>query len=338
MSADTFFNTWGDDGVIYVQCDDTYGGWQAASANSNICFGSVDSYTSSLTGTNINSMTMWGGLSEYGSDVATYKSASLTSIHGTLYMVADRQHAHGWYSSQLIKSTNHGVSWTPLPPAGAQPYTSPMFTDFKFRVPFFFQYGQDYVGQTVDRSSEFVYALSVDQTSGHLASTPGTYSDRMFLGRVLISSIANLSAADWQFYQGGDGSLDANWGALSSASPVLTSGTQILTGQGTAQYLPAFGSYLLMNSFQTVPLTYSSTTWTTYTAPHPWGPWALIQTNVWDGATAPAGAGGATAFYFQSPVVKSVAVNGGRTFALFTNGNFQVGSMYTLIGATVTVQ
>jgi hypothetical protein len=45
-----------------------------------------------------------------------------------------------------------------------------------------------------------------------------------------------------------------------------------------------------------------------------------------------------TAFYFQSPVVKSVAVNGGRTFALFTNGNFQVGSMYTLIGATVTVQ
>jgi hypothetical protein len=159
ISADTFFNTWGDDGTIYVQCNDTYLGWQGAGNYANICFGSVDGYTSSLTGTGINYLPTWGGVSQFGSDGATYKSTSLTSIHGTLYMVADRQKfasapGDGWLSSQLIKSTNHGVSWTPVPPAHAQPYASPMFTDPKFRVPFFVQYGQDYVGQTVDRSGD----------------------------------------------------------------------------------------------------------------------------------------------------------------------------------------
>jgi hypothetical protein len=212
-----------------------------------------------------------------------------------------------------------------------------MFTDPKFRVPFFVQYGKDYVGQTVDRSNEFVYGLSIDQTSGHFASTPGTFSDREFLGRVLISAMPNLSAADWQYYQGGDGTVDGNWGALSTAVPILTTAAQTLGGQGSVQYLPAFSQYIMINSTQTVPLSYGSTTWFTYVAPHPWGPWQLIQTDVWDGTTAPSGAGGATAFYAQSPVVKSVAVNGERTFAIFASGNFQVGYMYTLIGTLATV-
>jgi hypothetical protein len=340
INGDTYISTWADDDVIYVQSCDTFTFNNASSANFFI--GSLDGYTSTVTGTNVNFMSQFGTQAQTGSDGASYKSSSLASIQGKLYMFANRQgfpFFPGWISSQIIKSTDHGANWTPLPPSTAQPYVSPMFTDPKFSVPFFFQYGKDYVGQTADRSSEFVYASSLDQTSGHF-DTDLFRSDRMFLGRVAVSSISNLSASDWQYYQGGDGSLDTSWGALSTAVPTITETSKILIGQGTVAYLPAFGQYLMWNFHETLPPSgnYDSIIWGTYKSPHPWGPWTLVQSDLWDSRTSPFGPGGNSAFNYPAPVLKSIVPTGGRTFTLFTNGNFVVSSQYTLVGTTVTVE
>jgi hypothetical protein len=337
IHGDTFFSAWGDDDVLYFQINDTPSGVGGA-GGANVSFFSCTGYTSSRTCGSINIMAPWGGFTAGGSDGASYKSSSVISVQGTMYISVNRQFSGTnptWFSSQFIKSTNHGVTWTPVPPGTAQPYASPMFTDSRFRLPMWFQYGKDYVGQTVDRSNEFVYALSVDLTSGHYQPTTGTYSDRVFLGRATIANMPALNGADWQYYQGGDGLLDANWGGISTAVPVIsTPGTYTILTEGTALYLPTFGQYLLINNFQTVPAVYTSLSWEMYVANHPWGPWSKVQTFVWDAATSPPGLGGNTAFYFPGLVAKSVT---GNKVSLFTNGNFNVSADYVMVGTEVTV-
>jgi hypothetical protein len=337
IKGDTFFSAWGDDDGLYFQINDTPSGGGVSPSGSNVAFFSCNGYTSSRSCTSINTMAQWGGFTQTGSDGASYKSSSMISVQGAMYIAVNRQLSNvtpTWPSAQIIKTTDHGVTWTPAPPSTGQPYASPMFTNIKFRLPMFFQYGKNYVGQTVDRSNEFIYALSVDQSPGHYGPTSGTYSDRVFLGRVTISNMPNLNETNWQYYQGGDGLVDANWGGISTAVPVIsTPGVYTILTEGTALYLPAFGQYVLINNFQTVPAVYTSLTWEIYVANHPWGPWSKIQTNIWDATTSPPGLGGNTAFYFPGPVAKSVNYN---KFTLFTNGNYNIAADYVMVGVELT--
>ena len=77
----------------------------------------------------------------------------------------------------------------------------------------------------------------------------------------------------------------------------------------------------------------SNTTWLAYEAPHPWGPWTLVQTNTWN----PQG------YYNPVMISKSLtnAGNGMATGVLATAGDFSQAAsntgFYTLALVPVTV-
>lgn len=329
FSGDTFMNTWADDGNIYTASGDSStwnhsGGCSFPCQDANIMFSSLSDFSPTVTGTLVNIMGNWNQI-DGTSDGANYKTTSMISVQGTLIQSVIRQSPSTWLSAQLIKSTDHGSTWTPIPPAGvnnAEPYVSPMFTDQKFRTPSFFQYGQDYQTQTVDRSDTFVYAMAPDITSG---------SGNFYLGRVLVSAIANLSLSDWQFYQGGNGAIDANWGSLSTAASVLSDSLGQQVYFPSPVYLPAFGTYLMM---LTETISTPDRIWRIYQGTHPWGPWSLVQTNEWNTGNPQAGAYG---FYFPAIVVKSIETDGGRNMALLVAGDYTTVAGYTMFIVPVTV-
>lgn len=322
ITGDSYYNTWADDDNIYTTTADTYDGWNGAltgSGGRNLFTSSLSGYSPTLTGTMVNSMDLWGTITQIGSDNAHYKTAGMISVNGTLIMTTMRQQntpTVNWFSATLIKSTNHGTTWTPQPPSTAAPYATPTFTDPKFRVPSFIQYGKNYVGQTADRSDQYVYALSPDLSGGHYSTATGA-SDQVFLGRVPVSVIANLSAADWQYYQGGDGMLDASWGSTTTAAvPVMsTPGTNSFQFSGLIQYLPLYQQYLYIVGIGDPTTT---TTWNIWRGAHPWS-WSQIQSVQWGPGNPQAGASG---FYLQSAISKSVQVDGGHTLTLLTTGNY----------------
>ena len=339
VSGDTWFSTWADDGKIYVTYNDGFG-WNnigGSNAGSNIAINTVTSSTPAFVGTSVNTMAAWGGQAQTGSDGNTFKSTGIISVGGVLYWFVQRDNSTVLTSApflqtaknaQIIKSSDHGVTWTPTPPSTAQPYASPQFpvaTYAHFGAPSFIQYGQNYSCPGVDNCGTYVYAISNDGFWNN--------GNNLYLGRVLISAIGNLSAADWQFYQGGDGSVSSNWGSISTAVSVL-SGSKTLGVPGV-QYVPALGQYVMMEWYYPAVaqglgfLDPAWTIWSMYTAPHPWGPW----TSSGGGAVTWAPSG----YYNPVPVPSSV---NGNSFTVFTAGNFNTYNNpqgeYTLTEVPVT--
>jgi hypothetical protein len=170
----------------------------------------------------------------------------------------------------------------------------------KFGAPWPIQYDRrDYTGQTADGSDTWVYYLG---TTGWDASAD------VVLGRVSIANLPKLNRADWTFFQGGDGSLDANWGPLSNAVSVMHSNECRLGMQG-AQYLPAFHSYMSLQWVRNGTIDF-------WKAPHPWGPWTLFQ-NV-DMSTV---FGNFLMLYTTNIIPKSVAVDGGMNVVFTGTAN-----------------
>jgi hypothetical protein len=345
ISGDTWFNTWSSDDGIYATSGDS-SQWNATGCSgyscltANLLFSKLSDYSASLTGTTTNDGAFWNGTSS--TDNANFKGSGIISVSGTLISSAVRQCPSGcpmasiYTSGQLITSTDHGVTWTPIPPGGAnnaQPYTAPTFTDPKFRLPSFIQYGQDGHGPYADGSDQYVYALSSDQSTAHIS---GTVSDAMNLGRVLATNLAAGLASDWTFYQGLDGSNNPIWGPLSTTVPVVSqTGGKFQYGP-TPQYLPAFRTYIMITYSPGCCPNTGDTTWDIWQGLHPWGPWTVVQQSPhWYSGNPQAGADG---FYYPAIVSKSVAVDGGRTFTLLTTGDFQqISTMYTMYIVPVTV-
>lgn len=343
-SGDYWYNTWADNDTIYVMYDDSPSGFNATGGSSNMGMGSISGYNpATMTGTTINAMAPWGTMTQHGSDSPppqTYKSAVMMSVHGTLYMNAIRQSSEstpfGWFSTQMLKSTDHGVTWTPQPPSTANPYAAPEFTDPKFRMPGFFQYGKDYVGQTADRADAFVYALSLDQTPAHFNSST-LRSDQMFLGRIPISAMPNLAFSDWQFYKGGpsgDGTQDSNWDVLANATPVIsTPGTMQWHSFIPPVYLPGWGEYFFV--VETVGGG-TSTTWNIIRMEHPWGPWTQVGSVTW-GTGNPQGPNNASGFYGPAPIIKSISAGKPTTLTLTTTGSYNTQAWYAMYLVPVTI-
>lgn len=316
VEADSWGCTWDSLGNNICGSDDNQSGWAGAGPASNIQIDQLSGITTSLTGSLVNGMSGFGVAQQAGSDTFNYKDGIPSSIQGTLYAGVSRT-GYGasptWkqsqQNSQIIKSTDHGVNWTPQPPSTAQPYTSPMFPGTMFGYPMFAQYGQDYQGNTVDNSGTYVYATS--------SNGIWTNADYVYLGRVKISNIGNLSASDWSWYIGGDGMLDASWSStLSSAIPIISNPGQLSVG--ALQWMPAFGKYVVIFSYYpsinnaTPSNNTASTVWNTYTSLHPWGPYTLLQTNAWS----------TLGLYTPTIMPKSLSVDGGHTALVLTAGDY----------------
>lgn len=320
VNADGMSNTWADDDNIYINLDDTLAGFdQAVSGGANTMIGKMTTYDTAGIGSNWN--TMVGGWGAYNTctsaDNSSHKIAgiiSLQTLTGGMYAWAWRLScattSTGGNNAQLLKSTDHGASWNPVPPSGALAYTAPMFPGNPMPMGWI-QYGKDYSLAGPDNSSTYVYAMVIDD-----GVSVNSRQDE-WLGRCRITNIANQSAADWTFWKGGDGMVDSNWGTLAQAratgSLVHVAGNP---GDTTVYYwnvvwLPAYQQYLAIND-ASVP---TNQTWTPYVAPHPWGPWRALPGTPWGSSSAiPIGT-------FPNPVTKSLSVDGGHTMYVYGSGD-----------------
>jgi hypothetical protein len=273
--GDEWAPTWADDGNLYSGNDDgsSFGGISGRS----VAFGKLagdDPYH--LVGTTVSDMSGYGA-TDLKSDHANWKTMNSYCVDGVLYMFVTRclypeqsgdpKNRHVFKNSSIIKSTDHGLTWTR---PSAESYDNPMFPGLRFGAPYFVWYGKDGTA-SVDNADKYVYAVA---NNGHFED-----GDNYILGRVLKSKLPDLNAADWQFYTGSDGLLDANWsGAIDNAKFILEDPTNCsMTGM---TYIPGLGRYVMVVWHYTTynlradPRTINDF----YEAPKPWGPWTKFKT------------------------------------------------------------
>jgi hypothetical protein len=209
--GDGWGNTWADDDKIYTMHNDT-SIWNdistATATNVKISTLSSSATDGSAVGTLVSNMTRWGTMTQNtGSPARSHKVNSVIAIGTTFYGLSWRLDPNwamgvvGTWDGQLIKSTDHGASWTPQPPSDGAPYsTAAMWpgTTFPFGC---VQYGKAYAGSGPHGSGTYVYSTII----------VGATTDKLKLARVPLATIGNMSVADWQYWTGGDGMNPANW-------------------------------------------------------------------------------------------------------------------------------
>lgn len=320
--SDTWGPTWADDGNIYTASDDTPNGWQGGGSSSNIMFSELSGYTSSLTGTLVNAMSQFGTETQTGCNGSgSFKTGGLLSDAGVLYLNVNCQGTTGAQTDgQLIKSSNHGTTWTPLPPSTAQNYASPMWTGPGKAGWWPLQYGQDAACGGEDGCSTYTYWYATDNLRDE--------SSHLYLARVSHANIGALDATLWEYSTGAN-----TWSSTIGSAVSLIDCTGCVSETGV-QYLPHFGLYVMLEWYYTCKCTtgpYNDTTWAMYYAPHPWGPWTQFQTTRWNGLglTTP------------QIISKSVSVDGGQTVTIATVGDFTnqdpATGTYTLIIVPATI-
>lgn len=339
VATDTFYNTWADDGNIYTTFCDMDAGWQnqgAPNNSSNLGIAGLTTYTTSVVGTMVNNLvSTFGTHTQSGSDGFNWKATGLISVNGVLYLAAGRMlnraspaFLQTQQNSQIFKSTDHGLTWTPGTPSQAAPLASYMFPGFNFSLPSPIQYATaDYHGNTVHNSGTYVYWMS----TASLASD----DNFVYLARVKISDIAALDATKYTYYNGNgaDGMLDANWSSsFANATPIMTT-TGGYLGAGGAQYIPLCGRYLYLGTryphCHDNPPTFHTpmTQFSVWESPTPWGPWTWIQTHPWP----------VIALYFPCIMPKSLSADNGLTAVIAAAGDYNQGSQYTLQLDTINI-
>jgi hypothetical protein len=324
--GDEWAPTWADDGNLYSGNDDgtSFGGISGRS----VAFGKLsgdDPYH--LVGSTVSDMSGYGA-TDLQSDHANWKTMNSYCVDGVLYMFVTRclypeqsgdpKNRHVFQNSSIIKSADHGLTWTR---SSSESYNSPMFPGLRFGSPYFVWYGKNGAA-SVDNADKYVYAVA---NNGHFED-----GDNYILGRVLKRKLPDLNAADWQFYSGGDGMEDANWtGEMAKAKFILEDPMNCsMTGM---TYIPGFGRYVMAVWHYTTynlradPRTINDF----YEAPKPWGPWAKFKTVNTEklGWYVPI-----IAQKFQT-VVDANTVN----CILYQTGNYQNGQLYKLDYIPVTL-
>ncbi len=276
-NGDTWDPFWADDDRLYAfNCDGRGFGKKAE----NLAFNRFDGESiATLTGTQINPMLEYGPGSQRGKDGATWKACGQDCIDGVFYAFVSRN-VYGneskdplmrqtAFNSSLIKSPDRGRTWRR---SAEENYQRPMWQGPRFGAPFFVHYGKNGGNVTLDGAKDFVYALS---TNGFWND-----GDSLILGRVARKLLPNLRAADWQYFQGGNGADAKRWSKqLDAAAPILQAPAHC--GQTPICYVPALGIYLLISWYNTQTLTKwfdpNEMRYDFYQAEHPWGPWSLIH-------------------------------------------------------------
>jgi hypothetical protein len=274
-NGDEWAPTWADDDNLYSGNDDgnNFGGIPGGS----VAFGKlVGDDPFHLVGTTVSDMGGYGATGP-SPDHANWKTMNSYCVDGVLYMFVtrclypeqsgDTKNRHVFKNSSIIKSTDHGATWTR---PSKESYDAPMFPGLRFGSPYFVWYGKNGAA-LVDNADKYVYAVA---NNGHFED-----GDNYILGRVSRSKLPDLNAADWQFYNGGDGMSDGNWtGERDSAKFILQDPTNCsMTGM---TYIPGFGRYVMVvwhyttYNLRTDPRTINDF----YEAPRPWGPWTKFKT------------------------------------------------------------
>lgn len=309
--GDLWTAAWADDDQLYVASDDSQGFHRAVSSNVAISRVEGDD-PRALTGTTVNGMPEYGYWGEVsGEDHAFWKGDGIVSVDGSLYMSVSRHSGvmncdipnQEAFDASIVRSDDHGDTWTPAPALGASMFPGPSFA-----TPFFLDFGRD----TQDALDEFVYAVSSD---GHWNN-----GSSMRLGRVRRDRIARLDAADWEFVQDYDheGDADPIWGPRhdTARSVFRAPGRTSMTG---IHHVKPLGLYVMPQwhypELGKLDPGYGLTRWELWQAPTAWGPWECFHTQDW----AP------QAFYNPWIVSKFTSEDGTRLW-IFTAGDFRTGT------------
>jgi hypothetical protein len=360
-SGDTWYSTWAADGNIYVTSDDTHGYHGQCASRANLAVNELTGDDpSQLASPYTNCMSSYGDGGSRGqctagsrtcyNDGRTWKSEGIIAVGGTLYLAVTRQvdsppgdYPRGYQPSDdtsLVKSANDGRTWSngfgtadspggAAPPAlsarGTTPGARSMFPA-GFTTPQFINYGRDDdAASTADGGSRYVYAVSGD---GYAYD-----GSDMILGRVPRNKISNLKSANWQFYAGpagGSGTSSADWvgyAQLNRATRLITAPHQL--SEASVQYVPALGQYVLTSFYYPFNAQWpgqgqnASTTWSFYSAPHPWGPWQRFFSAPTELCYVTCQAEGDDALGLYDPaLVSKFSTEDGLGAVLFTSGDW----------------
>ena len=274
--GDSWDPTWAQDDNLYAAVNDGAG---FGTVKENIGFNKiVGDNPLRLSGRAQDSMSEYGVMN---APIATqgrnWKSGGSISIDGVLYMsVGMDRYVDAAYggrqtrvNASIIKSSDHGLTWAmPI----AENLNKPMFPGMRFATPFFIHYGKEYEAATVDNADRYVYATA---NNGFWDN-----GDNYILGRVLRSKINALNAADWTYYKGGDGLLDANWSDDANKAVFIIEAPR-QCGEGGVTYLPGLKRYVMAAWYYPVGNGHAgeiqSTEFAFYESPAPWGPWNKVK-------------------------------------------------------------
>lgn len=341
--GDIWSTTWADDGNLYRVSDDARGFENVCDSNLAI-HRIVGEVPPDLAGTTINPMAEYGHMMGKSCiDGGNWKGAGLTCVDGVLYLavcrnggayIRDPRGPDYWiqeaWDASIVKSLDHGKTWSPAPQIGAA-----MFPGKNFCYPCFVEYGRNGEG----RKDDFIYATSEDGSWNNACG--------MTIGRVPEDRIGRLDARDWEFFHGFDDESRPLWRPRhDTASAVLRAPGR--TSMAAIFHIPALDIHILPQwsrdytrpELQDVNLWLHSdpasrdlrrrvTRFEFYQSRAPWGPWTKFHDQVMD----------LQGFY--CPVIPSKFISSdGRMFWPFTAGNPPDKKWYrlTMIPATLDVR
>lgn len=270
--GDLWMSTWADDDCLYSMSDDTQGFDQKCS--SNLALHRITGVMPpEIVGETINPMTEYGKWAETLEDRAMWKANGLTCIDGVLYMSVSRHlnpmsvfNIQETWDASVIKSADHGLSWSKAPELGHS-----MFPGHTFCTPIFVHYGKDGKGRAHE-SDQFVYAIS--------SSDSWNNGSTMTLGRVRRDKIGRLDNRDWEFVQGYDPKRNPIWGERhDTAGHVFRAPGR--TGMTGMHYIEPLNLYILpqwhFTCLEDDERRWKASCFEFYQAPAPWGPWELFH-------------------------------------------------------------
>ena len=352
MTADTFYNCKSNDGITYLTTDDTQG-WQQngypAHHGSPL---SLVKFTSEspIAGITVNPFSAYGPASfSTGDDARSQKNSGLFCMGGDIYMTIGRQlnqatggmgtnTAYTQTAGQMIVSPDKGTSWNNFQNrlsfnSGGSPTTPASASMFG-------------LSPTNMASATFVMYCADDGTLGYLAScnrhdnadayvylmaNDGYWDsgNALYLSRVPRAKMKSLNASDYQYYRGGDGSLDGSWTAAQANATAVISNPGKLGGPNV-QFIPALNRYLLLTFSYPQGLAVTDrhsehSLWLAYESPHPWGPWTLVNSADWP-----------TQGYYN-PVILNDTVYSGTTPTIMFTGDFFGTDTYQMYLSTLTI-
>jgi hypothetical protein len=308
--GDVWTTAWAADGALYTASDDTLGFDRRCSSNLAISrIGGEEPLA--LHGETVNPMPEYGAWGEVSPvDRASWKANGFASVDGALYLSVSRHSGYmdcdlphqEAFDASIVRSDDHGVTWSPAPTLGASMFPGPSFA-----TPAFIEFGRD----SAAAIDEHVYAVSSDGAWNN--------GSAMRLGRVRRERMSRLDAADWEFIQDFDRQEDSRpvWGPRhdTARSIFRAPGRTSMTG---IHFVKELGLFVLPQwhypYLGQVDRAWGVTRWELYQAPAPWGPWELFHTQEW----AP------QAFYNPVIVGKFTSAEGRRLW-IFTAGDFRTG-------------
>lgn len=336
VNGDFFSNCVSNNGATYLTTDDHHG-WNTGGASSaNMSVNTMN--TSTLTGTNGNLLSGFGGFNTDNGDGKSSKAISMACRDGNLYILYSRLNITGgagpFTYGSFLKSPDHGSTWaneqapTSFTANGVLPsltYT-PFVNSSIGASCSFMTYGPD--------DGSLGYPDNIDAYA-YLICNDGVYSgttDRLYLIRIPWQALVSLDGTQIQYYIGGstgngiDGSLDGAWSYSATSIAVLyTTPGNTLLGVPVLVWMRNSGGYALLDAWDTVNGNPSSTTLQIWYSAHPWSIPTLIS-----GPTAIS----PQAFYEQVPRMfdmGSATCNGsgtGMAMHFWTSGNYLDNTYY----------